>query len=75
MEFQAYCYACERKVTAALKRRGDKSWTLQELKRALRGDEDVRVGHPASPGDHEWKLNRQEKDNLLGFIESGVVKW
>jgi hypothetical protein len=75
MRYLAYCYSCEAKVATFLKRGGEKNLTLEDLKLALHSNEDVLVGHPASSGDHEWKLNRQEKGNLLGAIERGDVKW
>ena len=73
MSFLAYCYICEKKVNAALKRKGETERTPEELRFALKTDADVWVGHPGKPGDHEWKLNRQEKDNLLRALERGDI--
>jgi hypothetical protein len=63
MEFQAYCPYCEKTVTA---------YTLLDevdLKRALDSDRDVETMHTTyGLGDHQWKLIKQEKDNLRSTI-------
>jgi hypothetical protein len=74
MSFLAYCYICEKKVNTSLKRKGEKERTPEEIRLALNGGADIWVGHPGNPGNHEWKLNRQEKENLLRAIERGDVK-
>jgi hypothetical protein len=74
MAFLAYCYICEKKVNASLKRKGETERTPEEIKLALTDGADVWVGHPGNPGDHEWKLNREEKQNLLRAIERGDIK-
>jgi hypothetical protein len=74
MSFLAYCNICEKKVGASLKRKGETERTLEEIKVALTSGADIWVGHPGSPGDHEWKLNEREKENLLSAIERGEVK-
>jgi hypothetical protein len=68
MSFVAYCFRCEKKVTAHTMLDGN------DLLSALRGDTDVEVIHVSDDsGDHRWNLNRGEKDHLLKGIEAGLV--
>jgi hypothetical protein len=58
MSFVAYCFRCEKKVTAH---------TLLDATKllvALANEYDVEVMHTADSGDHRWKLNRQEKSYI-----------
>jgi len=64
MSFVAYCFRCEKKVTAHTMLDGN------DLLSALRGDTDVEVIHVSNDrGDHRWKLNAQEKTNLLNHLK------
>jgi hypothetical protein len=59
MSFVAYCFRCEKKVTAH---------TLLDSAKlliALGNEFDVEV-------DHRWKLNRQEKATLLNHIRKSL---
>ena len=57
----AYCPTCGKKVTASTILGGD------DLKRALSSNLDVEVMHIANI-DHRWKLNEQDKRNLIKFM-------
>jgi hypothetical protein len=62
------CHVCGNQVPLRLKRKGLEEISLEELKLALNSDEDVVAGHLVEQQhtpDHEWKLVRQEKKNLL----------
>jgi hypothetical protein len=64
---QAYCFVCEKTVTAhAIKSEKD-FWS------AIDSDGDVEVMHPSEGGDHQWKLNRQEKENLRNTRAKGLI--
>jgi len=64
MSFVAYCFRCEKKVTAHTMLDGN------DLLSALRGDSGVEVIHVSNDsGDHRWKLNAQEKTNLLNHLK------
>ncbi len=66
MFFIAYCFRCEKKVSAH---------TLLDTAKllvALANDDDVEVMHPSDDGDHRWKLNRQEKAKLLNHIRRSI---
>jgi len=66
MFFVVYCFRCEKKVSAH---------TLLDAAKllvALANDDDVEVMHTSSNGDHRWKLNRQEKANLLNHIRKSL---
>jgi len=39
-----------------------------ELRSALDSNGEIRVMHRAEKGDHEWKLNNNEKENLRNTI-------
>jgi hypothetical protein len=58
MNFQAYCYACEKKVSALT--------ILDEagLWQALDDGADIEVMHTSDKGDHRWRLNREERERL-----------
>jgi len=66
MSFVAYCFRCEKKVTAH---------TLLDAAKllvALANEYDVEVVHTADSGDHRWKLNQQEKATLLNHIRKSL---
>ena len=58
MTVQAYCPYCEKTVSAYTLLGGD------ELRLALDSNGDIQVMHTPGPGDHIWRLNRQEKEHL-----------
>jgi hypothetical protein len=58
MTFQAYCFKCQKKVTAMT------LLDAEELWQALDSDADVEVMHTTEKGDHGWKPNHYEKENL-----------
>jgi hypothetical protein len=59
MTFQAYCYVCEKTVHAGTILSDEDLW------QALESGADVEVMHVSDKGDHLWKLNREERANLL----------
>jgi hypothetical protein len=66
---QAFCNICQREVSA------DSILTDDDLRRALGGDEDVRVMHvfideDDSSADHIWILSNQEKESLSKYMSS-----
>jgi hypothetical protein len=66
---QAFCNICQSKVSA------DTILTDDDLRRALGGDEDVRVMHvfvdeDGSSADHIWILSIPEKENLSKYLSS-----
>jgi hypothetical protein len=66
LSFVAYCFRCEKKVTAH---------TLLDAAKllvALANEYDVEVVHTADSGDHRWKLNQQEKATLLNHIRKSL---
>jgi hypothetical protein len=66
MSFLAYCFICEKKVTAH---------TLLDaasLLSALSNDDNIEVMHTSENGDHCWRLNREEKVNLLNHIRKSL---
>lgn len=66
MSFLAYCFRCEKKVTAH---------TLLDAAKllvALANEYDVEVMHTSDSGDHRWKLNSQEKAKLLSHIRKSM---
>jgi hypothetical protein len=67
MTFFAYCPYCETKVDNATPVLGDAA-----LKLALQNDADIEVVHLTGPGsspcDHQWRLNREEKARLRGWL-------
>jgi hypothetical protein len=66
MFFIAYYFRCEKKVSAH---------TLLDTAKllvALANDDDVEVMDPSDDGDHRWKLNRQEKAQLLNRIRRSI---
>jgi hypothetical protein len=65
MSFLAYCFACERKVTAHTLLSAD------DVLAALNTGDDVEVMHVSDNGDHRWRLNWQEKGNLLQLLQKG----
>jgi hypothetical protein len=67
MTFQAYCPHCEKKVTAHTLLSG------KEPKAALDNNGEVEVMHTAENGDHAWRLNNQEKENLRNAIAKGLL--
>jgi hypothetical protein len=66
MSFVAYCFICEKKVTAH---------TLLDAAKllvALANHYDVEVMHTSDSGDHRWKLNREERARLLNHIRKSM---
>jgi hypothetical protein len=66
MSFLAYCFRCEKKVTAH---------TLLDAPKllvALANHYDVEVMHTSDSGGHRWKLNREEKARLLNHIRKSM---
>jgi hypothetical protein len=63
MNFQAYCFVCEKKVSALtiLEKAG--------LWQALDNGADIEVMHTS--GDHRWKLNRDERARLRQIRAEG----
>jgi hypothetical protein len=53
-----YCYQCANTVNIYPVGPEEEFW------RAVEADQDVEVTHPADGGDHRWKLNHAEKENL-----------
>jgi hypothetical protein len=66
MSFVAYCFICEKKVTA------DTLLDAPKLLVALANHYDVEVMHTSDRGDHRWKLNRDEKARLLNHIRRSM---
>jgi hypothetical protein len=62
MSFQAYCFRCEKSVTAFPVLGG------AELQQALSIDAEIEVMHLSDAGDHQWKLNKLEKSHLLNYL-------
>jgi hypothetical protein len=59
MTFQNYCFKCEKKVPVATRLAGEELW------QALESGADIEVMHVSeNDGDHFWKLNHDEKENL-----------
>jgi hypothetical protein len=67
MTFQAYCPECEKKVTAITMLDGDVLW------QSLDSGADVEVMHTTEKGDHRWKLNNYEKENLRKKKAEGLI--
>lgn len=65
MNFQAYCFACEKKVSALTIL--DKAGLWQ----ALDSGADIEVMHTSDKGDHRWKLNREEREHLRKIRAEG----
>jgi hypothetical protein len=58
MDLQAYCFQCEKKVTAFSGLPEDEFWL------AVDRNFDIEVVHAADDGDHRWRLNDAQKKNL-----------
>jgi len=67
MTFQAYCFECQKKVTAGTMLDGDVLW------QSLNSGADIEVMHITEKGDHRWKLNHYEKENLRKKRADGTV--
>jgi hypothetical protein len=67
MTFQNYCFECGKTVTVTTLLGGD------ELHKALGSDADIEVMHTAETGDHCWKLNRYERENLRKTQAEGLI--
>jgi hypothetical protein len=65
MSFQAYCFACEKKVSAITILDKEGLW------QALDHDADIEVMHISEKGDHRWKLNQYEKERLREIKAEG----
>jgi hypothetical protein len=66
MSFVAYCFICEKKVTVHTLLPADR------LLSALSNDDHIEVMHTSENGDHRWRLNREEKVNLLNYIRKSL---
>jgi hypothetical protein len=64
---QAYCFKCEKTVSAHAIQSEKEFWS------AIESDGDVEVIHVADDGDHRWKLNRREKENLRNTRAKGLM--
>lgn len=62
MPFQAYCFKCEKSVTAFPILGG------AELQQALSTDTEIEVMHFSDLDDHRWKLNKDEKEHLRKYL-------
>jgi hypothetical protein len=62
MSFQAYCFKCEKSVTAFPILGG------AELQEALSKYAEIEVMHLSDAGDHQWKLNKYEKEHLRNYL-------
>jgi hypothetical protein len=58
MNFQAYCFKCEKRVTALSVLSDKEFWS------ALDKNAEIWVMHRGDDGDHRWKLIDSEKENL-----------
>jgi hypothetical protein len=67
MTFLAYCFECSKKVSVMT------ILSKEELWQALDGDADIEVMHISEKGDHLWKLNYCEKENLRKRKAEGSV--
>jgi hypothetical protein len=67
MNVQAYCFKCEKTVTALSILADGEFWS------AIEKDADIEVMHTADDGDHRWKLNKQEKENLRKTRAEGHI--
>jgi hypothetical protein len=68
---QAFCNLCQSKVSA------ETVLTDDALREALARDEDITVMHvfvdeDGSSGDHIWRLNRQDEENLRKYLGCGL---
>jgi hypothetical protein len=67
MIYIAYCPECEKKVTAITLLGGDALW------QSLDSGAEVEVMHTSESGDHRWKLNKYEKENLRKEKAKGSI--
>lgn len=67
MILQAYCPECEKKVTALTLLHVDALW------QSLDSGADIEVMHTTEKGDHRWKLNKYEKENLCKKKAEGLI--
>jgi hypothetical protein len=67
MNFQAYCFKCEKTVAVWPILPESEFWT------AVERNADVEVMHRANDGDHVWKLKGYEKDNLRKTRAKGII--
>jgi hypothetical protein len=67
MILQAYCPECEKKVTAMTLFHVDLLW------QSLDSGADVEVMHTTEKGDHRWKLNKDERENLRKKKAEGLI--
>jgi hypothetical protein len=67
MILQAYCPECERKVTAMTLLHVDVLW------QSLDSGADIEVMHTTEKGDHRWKLNNYERENLRKKKAEGLI--
>ena len=66
MSFVAYCFICEKKVTVHT------LLPAASLLSALSNDDNIEVMHTSEKSDHRWRLNREEKVNLLNHIRKSL---
>lgn len=67
MNFQAYCFKCEKSVTAYSILDEGEFWS------AMGKDEEIEVMHVAEDGDHRWKLNEHERGKLRRDRAKGLI--
>jgi hypothetical protein len=67
MNFQAYCFKCEKRVTALSLLADDEFWA------AIDTNTEIEVMHTADEGDHRWKLNGHEKEKLRTDRAKGLI--
>jgi hypothetical protein len=67
MLFRAYCFKCEKTVSAFPVSKDEEFWS------AVAENADVEVIHLTNDGDHRWKLNNQEKENLRKTRAKGLI--
>jgi hypothetical protein len=67
MSFQAYCFKCEKTVTAFPVDEDEEFWS------AVAENADVEVMHVSDNEDHRWRLNNQEKENLRKARREGGI--
>ncbi len=66
MLIQSHCFACE-KTVHPVNLSEDAFWS------AIDDDGDVEVMHVSENGDHRWRLNRHEKENLRNARAKGLI--
>jgi hypothetical protein len=67
MNFQAYCFKCEKRVTALSLLAESEFWS------AVDKNTEIEVMHTVDDGDHRWKLNDYEKEKLRRDRSEGRI--